>query len=260
MNVVVCIKQVPEIERVKADADSGKVVIPEDSSMVNPFDDYAIEEALLIREKHGGTVTAMTMGPEGAVTALRSALALGVDNAVHLNDPAFEGSDAAATATIIAAGITKVGDVNLVLFGKNAVDTDASAVPGYVAGMLDWPQVLFVRKFTELSDSAATVERMTEDGYDVCELPLPAVCSVVKEINEPRLPSLKGKMKAKKAPVTSYSAADLGVDTATVGPNSPTTIAGSQPPPPRKKGEILEGEAAEVAQKLFDKLRADQVI
>ncbi len=260
MNVVVCIKQVPEIERVTADADSGKVVIPEGSSMVNPFDEYALEEALVIREKHGGTITAVTMGPENATTALRSALALGVDNAVLLSDPAFEGSDAAATATILAAGITKIGDVNLVLFGKNAVDTDASAVPGYVAGVLDWPQVLFIRRFVELSDSGAKVERMTEDGYDVCELPLPAVCSVVKEINEPRLPSLKGKMKAKKAPITTYTAGDLGVDTTVVGPNSPTKITKSQPPPPRKKGEILEGEPAEVAQQLFEKLRADQVV
>ncbi len=260
MNVVVCIKQVPEIERVKVDSDSGKVVIPDDSAMINPFDEYAIEEALRIKQKHGDTVTVMTTGPDGAATALRSALALGADEAVHLVDPAFEGSDAAATATILAAGIGKLEDVSLALFGRNAIDTDASTVPGYVAGRLDWSQVLFVRKFVELSDRQAKVERMTEDGYDVCEIPLPGVISVVKEINEPRLPSLKGKMKARKAPITTYSAADLGLDAAKLGPNSPTVIVRSQPLPARKHGEILEGEPEEVAAKLFEKLRTDQII
>lgn len=260
MNVVVCIKQVPEIERVKVDSGSGKVVVPADSSMVNPFDEYAIEEALRIKEKHDGKVTVLTMGPEGASVALRSALALGADEAVHLLDPAFDGSDASATATILAAGIAKLENVSLVLFGRNAVDTDASSVPGYVAGRLNWPQVLFVRKFVELATEKAKVERMTEDGYDSCEIPLPGVVSVVKEINEPRLPSLKGKMKAKKAAITTYSAADLGVDTSKLGPNSPTSIVRSQPPPARKQGEILEGEPAEVAAKLFDRLRADQIV
>jgi len=260
MNTVVCIKQVPEIERVKVDSSSGKVVIPADSAMINPFDEYAIEEALRIKEKHGGMVTVMTTGPEGAVEALRSALALGADEAVHLIDPAFTGSDAAATATILAAGIGKLENISLALFGRNAVDTDASSVPGYVAGRLGWPQVLFVRKFVELSEQKAKVERMTEDGFDRCEIPLPGVVSVVKEINEPRLPSLKGKMRAKKAPIKTFSAADLGLDTGKLGPNSPTIIINCLPPLARKKGEILEGEPAEVAAKLFEKLRADQIV
>jgi electron transfer flavoprotein beta subunit len=260
MNIVVCIKQVPEIERVKVNADSGEVILPEGSALVNPFDEYALEEALRIKEKHGGTVTVMTAGPESAVDALRAGLALGADEAVHLVDPSFEGSDAAATAIILAAGVLKLDQIQLVLFGKNAIDTDATAVPAYVAGRLDWPQVLFVRKILELSDDQAKVERMTEDGYDVCAIPLPGVISVVKEINEPRLPSLKGKMKAKKAPIKTFSAGDLGLDTSGVGPNSPTNAVRSHPLPPRKQGEILEGEPEEVAAKLFDKLRADQII
>ncbi len=253
MNIVVCIKQVPEIERVKVD--EGKVKIPEGSAMVNPFDEYAIEEGLRIKEEHGGKVTVITVGPDAAVAVLRSALALGADEAIHCCDPAFDGADAAVTASILAAGIGKLDDISLALFGKNAIDSDASAVPGYVGGKLGWPQVLFVRKFLSLTADAAKVERMTEDGYDVCEIPLPGVVSVVKEINEPRLPSLKGKMKAKKAPITVLTAADLGIDV-----TSPTTIAQSSPPPVRKKGEILEGEPEEVAAKLFEKLRADQVI
>ena len=260
MHIVVCIKQVPEIERVKVDPVAGNVVIPEGSAMVNPLDEYAIEEALRIREKHGGKVTVMAVGPEDFATALRSGLALGADQAVHLLDPAFAGSDAAATATILAAAIRKLGDVSLALFGKNAVDTDASAIPGYVAGRLGWPQVLFVRKLVEFSPERAKVERMTEDGYDVCEIPLPGVISVVKEINEPRLPSLKGKMAAKKAAITVFGAADLGVDVSRVGSRSPTTVVKSLSPPARRKGEILQGDPETVATQLFEKLRADQVI
>jgi len=260
VNLVVCIKQVPEIERVRVDPDSGKVIIPQDSAMVNPFDEYAIEEALRIKEKRGGTVTVMTTGPEEFAAALRAALALGADEAVHLLDPGFAGSDAAATATILAAGIGKLENTSLVLFGKNAIDTDASSVPGYVAGRLNWPQVLFVRKFVELTDKTAQVERMTEDGYDVCQIPLPGVISVVKGINEPRLPSLKGKMRARKAPITTFSAADLGLDTLHLGANSPTGVMKSAPLPPRKPGEILQGEPDEVAAQLFEKLRADQIL
>lgn len=259
MHIVVCIKQVPEIERVKVDA-AGTVVLPEGSAMVNPFDEYALEEALRIREKHGGKVTVMTIGPQEFATALRSGLALGADQAVHLLDPNFAGSDAAATGTILAAAIRKLGDVSLVLCGKNAVDTDASAVPAYVAGRLNWPQVLFVRKFVEFTPERAKVERMTEDGYDVCEMPLPGVISVVKEINEPRLPSLKGKMAAKKAPITSLNATDLGLDPAKLGAKSPTTIIKSVPPPARKKGDILQGDPQSVAAQLLEKLRVDQVI
>ena len=260
MRAIVCIKSVPGTTEVRINPETNTLMRTEVGSIINTFDMYAIEEALRIKEKHGGMVTVMTTGPEGAVEALRSALALGADEAVHLIDPAFTGSDAAATATILAAGIGKLENISLALFGRNAVDTDASSVPGYVAGRLGWPQVLFVRKFVELSEQKAKVERMTEDGFDRCEIPLPGVVSVVKEINEPRLPSLKGKMRAKKAPIKTFSAADLGLDTGKLGPNSPTIIINCLPPLARKKGEILEGEPAEVAAKLFEKLRADQII
>ena len=258
MNIVVCIKQVPEIALVRVE--EGGAVLPDGPGTMNPFDEYAVEEGLRLREKHGGTVTVLGCGDETAISGLRDAIALGVDKAVLLTDPAFEKSDGIALGAILAAGIKKVGDVNLVLFGKNSVDADRSVVPGATAGFLNWPQVLFVKKFDSIDDSKAAVTRMTEDGADKVETPLPAVISVVKEINEPRLPSLKGKMKSKSAPIDKWSAADLGVDTASIGPNSHVHQTGMKPPPPRQKGQILEGDADTVANTLYEKLREEKVI
>ena len=259
MNIVVCIKEVHEIALVRVDSSDG-VVLPDGPGAINPFDEYAIEEGLRIKEKHGGTVTVITCGGESSVQALRNALALGVDKAVLLIDDAFSGSDGVALGAILAAGIGKLGEVDLCLFGKNAVDTDRSVVPPATAGKLGWPQAMFVKSIESLEGGKAAVTRITEDGSDQVVTPLPAVISVVKEINEPRLPSLKGKMKSKSAPIERWGAADLGIDPATVGANSAVREVGVTPPPPRTQGELLEGEAASVAATLFEKLRADKVI
>ncbi|MEW5700650.1 MAG: electron transfer flavoprotein subunit beta/FixA family protein [Candidatus Zixiibacteriota bacterium] len=259
MNLVVCVKQVPEIALVRV-GDSGQVMLPEAPGAMNPFDEYAVEEALRLKEKHGGTVTAVTCGEESAVSPLRDALALGADRAVLLTDPAFVGSDGLAIARILAAAIGKIGSVDLCLMGKNAVDTDRSVVPGATAGFLGWAQALFVKKIESFEGSRATVLRMTEDGFDRVAFSLPAVISVVKEINEPRLPSLKGKLRAKSAPIERWSATDLGVDPATVGANSATHVRTVHAPPARQGCERLEGEPPAVALALFEKLRAAKVI
>ncbi|HUU46308.1 MAG TPA: electron transfer flavoprotein subunit beta/FixA family protein [Acidobacteriota bacterium] len=259
MNIVVCIKQVPEIALVRVTKTDG-VVLPDGPGGRNPFDEYAVEEGLRLREKHGGTVTVMSCGNEDAVSGLRDALALGVDRAIHLCDPGFEASDGTALAKILAAGIQKVGDVDLCLFGKNAVDTDRSVVPAATAGRLGWPQALFVRAIESIDGGQATVQRMTDDGFDRVTVPFPTVISVVKEINEPRLPSLKGKIKAKSAPVDMWNAADLAVDLETVGAYSPTRVTGVTPPPARTACQTLEGEPADVAATLYEKLREEKVI
>ena len=261
MNIVVVIKQVPEIELVRVDEAAGKVALPSGPGIVNPFDEYAIEEALRIKEKIGGKVTAVTVGGERAESALRQALSVGVDEAIQVTDAAFEGSDPQAVARILAAAVRKIGGVHLILAGKQAVDDDSAQVPAALAANLDWPQVLFVRKTVQVSESEAVFQRTTEEGYDTVAAALPAVASVVKEINEPRLPSLKGKMAAKKAPITKWSAGDLGVDPMTVGANSRTKTLKATPPPPRKKGEIIGGETPdEIADNLVKKLRDGQVI
>jgi len=258
MNVIVCVKQVPEIQLVKA-TENG-LELPSGPGQINPFDAYALEEALKLKEGQGAAVAAVTVGPDSATAVLREAASLGVETLYHCNDPAFVGSDPIATARILAAAIGKIGGADLIITGKQAVDDDASSVGPALAGFLNVPQVMFVKKVDSLGGGRATVYRQTEDGYDVVEVELPAVISVVKEINEPRLPSLKGKMQAKKAQITTWNASDLGVDASLVGPNSPSQVIKDSPPPPRPPAEMLEGEPAEVAQELFQKLRDAQVI
>ena len=261
MNIVVLIKQVPEIALIKVDEAANEVVLPQGPGTVNPFDEYAVEEALRLKEAHGGKVTVLSVGTDRTESALRNCLALGVDEAVLLTDDAFTGSDQQALGKIIAAGLKKFGEYDLVLAGKQAIDSDSAQVPGAVAANLDLPQALFVKKVESVADGKATVYRTTEEGYDVIELTLPAVISVVKEINEPRLPSLKGKMAAKKKEIVKYSAADLSVDGSTVGANSGTKQLNVAPPAARPKGEMIEGETPEeIADKLFDKLKDNQIL
>ena len=261
MNVIVCIKQVPEIEQVRVEEASGKVVHPPGAEMVNPFDMYAIEEGLRLKEKSGGKVTAVSVGPKENETSLREALSLGVDEAILLNDQSFLTEDPIATARVLAAGIRKSGEFDLILCGKQAVDDDSAQVAPALAEFLLLPQVLFVRKIRELKEGSLTVERTTEEGYDVVESTLPAVLSVVKEINEPRLPSLKRKMRARKAPITEWSQAELSEFIAKLPGGEPNLKSLKvSPPPPRPKGEILTGTPEEVSEKLVEKLKGLQVI
>ena len=261
MNVVVLVKQVPEIALIKVDEAANEVVLPQGPGTVNPLDEYAVEEGLRIREKTSGKCMVMSVGTERTESALRACLALGVDDAYLLCDEQFGDSDPQAVGHILAAGLRKLGDYNLVLAGKQAIDTDSAQVPAAVAAHLNLPQAMFVKKFETVDDATATVLRSTEDGHDVVELKLPAVVSVVKEINEPRLPSLKGKMAAKKKAITTWSATDLGLDGSGIGAASGTRTIKVTPPAPRPKGEIIEGETPEeIADKLFDKLREKQIL
>ncbi|MBU8934402.1 MAG: electron transfer flavoprotein subunit beta/FixA family protein [candidate division Zixibacteria bacterium] len=261
MDIVILIKQVPEIALIKVDEAANEVVLPQGPGTVNPMDEYAVEEGLRLKEQHGGKVMVMSVGTDRTESALRNCLALGVDEAYLLVDDAFEGSDQQALGKILAAGVKKLDAYDLVMAGKQAVDSDSAQVPGAVAGHLDIPQAMFVKKVESVGDGKAVVYRTTENGYDVVELNTPAVLSVVKEINEPRLPSLKGKMAAKKKPITKWSAADLGLDGSDIGANSGTKTTKVAPPPPRPKGELIEGETPEeIAGKLFTKLRDNQVI
>jgi len=259
MNIVVCIKQVPEIALVKVTATEG-VILPAGTGTMNPFDEYAVEESIRLREKHGGTVTALSCGGDDAVSGLRDAIALGADRAVLLADAAFAGSDGVAIGRILAAAIDKIGAVDVCLFGKNAVDTDRSVVPGATAGALGWPQVLFVKQIAAIADRRAELLRTTEDGFDRVSVTLPVVISVVKEINEPRLPSLKGKIKAKSAPVDRWSASDLAIDVSHIGTGSATRVRTVSPPAERTGCEMLTGDAQTVARSLYQKLREQKVI
>jgi len=261
MNIIVLIKQVPEIELVKVDEAANDVVLPSGPGVVNPFDEYAVEEALKLKEAHGGKVSVITVGSDRSESALRNCLALGVDAAYQVTDPIFEKSDPQATAKILSAAVGKIGEYDLILAGKQAIDDDSAQVPGAVAAHLKLPQAMFVKKVESVDGAKMKVWRTTEEGYDVVELNLPAVLSVVKEINEPRLPSLKGKMMAKKAQITKWAAADIGLDGTGVGENSYSKREKTTSPPPRKQGEMIEGETPEeIADKLYNKLKNDQLL
>lgn len=255
MKVIVLIKQVPDTTEVRIDRETNTLVREGVPSIINPFDMYAIEEGLRVREAAGeGSVTVMSMGPPQVETALREALALGVDEAVLLSDRAFAGSDTWSTSYTLSAGIRKIGEFDLVLCGKQAIDGDTAQVGPGVAQFLGVPQVTYARRLT-IEGGRATVERMLEDGYDVLRVPLPAVVTVVKEINEPRLPSLKGKMAARKAEITVWGADDLDVDRAELGlDGSPTRVVRVFAPEERAGGTVFEGEVEDTVDSLVREL------
>jgi len=255
MKAVVLIKQVPDTTDVRIDRETNTLIREGVPSIINPFDMYAIEEGLRIVEAAGeGSVTVMSMGPPQVEDALREAIALGVDEAVLLSDRAFAGSDTWSTSYTLAAGIRKLGDYDVILCGKQAIDGDTAQVGPGVAQFLGVPQVTYAKKVA-VEGGSATVERMLEDGYDVVRVPLPAVVTVVKDINEPRLPSLKGKMKAKKAEITVWSSDDLEVDELELGlDGSPTRVVRVFAPEEREGGTVFEGEVEDTVEALTKEL------
>ena len=260
MHVVVCIKQVPDTTDVKIDPKTNTLMREGVASVINPFDTYAVEEAIRLKERFGGTVTALTMGPPQAETALRDTIALGVDRGILVSDRAFAGSDTWATSYTLAMALRKLGDYTLILCGKQASDGDTAQVGPGIAAHLDLPQITYVRKVETVETGRIVAERLLENGYEAIESSLPCVLTVVKEINEPRLPSLKGKMAAKKAVIERWSAQDLGADPKGIGlEGSPTKVMKIFSPKPRGGGEIFTGEAETCVANLIEKLK-DAVI
>lgn len=251
MNIIVCIKQVPGSTTVKINPDTGTLLRDSVEAIVNPFDEFAIEEALRIREKKGGTVKIITMGPPQAEAALRDAIAMGADEGYLVSDRAFAGSDTWATSYTLANAIKTLGNFDLIICGKQAIDGDTAQVGPGIAEMLDLPFVAWVRKVEDITDTAIRVERLMDDGYDVVEMATPALITVVKEINTPRMASLKGKMKAKKIEIKKITLADLSVDTAKLGLNgSPTQVLRSFVPEKKSGGEKLTGEIPDIVSKI----------
>ena len=252
MNIAVLIKQIPQISEVKV---TDKVEWPGDEMIINPFDEYALEEALRIKEAQGGKTIVLSYGTKETESAVRAALALGIDEAYLITDDNYTFLDPLKGARVLAEAIKKIGDIDLVLTGKQASDDDSALTAPAVAAYLDWPQTGFVKKFESVETGKAVCLRTTDAGYDKVEAPLPAVFSVVKEINEPRLPSLRGKMKAKKTPITTWTPADMGVELAET-----LNVHSLSQPPARPSGEILEGEKEEIIEKLVAKLKEQQVL
>ena len=242
MDIVVCVKQVPDTWAEKRLNPADKTEDRESvDSVMNEIDEYAVEEALRIKEAHGGTVRVLTMGPARAVETIRKALSMGADEAVHISDPALHGSCVIQTSQVLAAAIKELPH-DIVLLGSEATDSRLSIMGPLLAEQLGVPQLSLARKVT-VDGSTLTIERQTENGYDVVTAPTPAVVSVVEKINEPRYPSFKGIMAAKKKPLTVKTAADLGFDAGSVGLGSATSqVQEFTPRPPRSGGEIVKDE------------------
>jgi electron transfer flavoprotein beta subunit len=251
VNIVVCIKQVPGTTKVNINPETGTLIRDNVEAVMNPFDEYAVEEALRIREKVGGTVKVITMGPPQAANALRDAIAMGADDGVLISDRAFAGADTWATSYTLSGGIKALGGYDLIICGKQAIDGDTAQVGPGVAEMLNIPFVAWVRKVEEITPNSIRVERLMEDGYDVVEMPLPSLITVVKEINTPRMASLKGKMRAKKAEIASFNAEQLQLDTNKTGlKGSPTRVLRSFVPEKKSGGEKVAGETPELVEKI----------
>jgi len=261
MNLVVCIKQVLEEPRIEIDPQNGASHRADGKRIINPMDMYALEEAIQIKEQHGGRVTVISLGPQETEEALREAIALGTDEAILLNDPAFEGSDTLATSYVLAQAIKKVGQPDIVICGRQTTDGDTGQVPPQLAEWLGLPFVSSVSKLDEIKDGVIVVHRMVDEGYEVVEMSLPGLISVVKEINEPRLPSLRGLMQAKKVQIAAWTAEDMGLDSSKVG------LTGSAIRPVRvffpertRQGEMLEGSAEDQVDTLLEKLKQSKAI
>lgn len=260
MHIVVCIKQVPDTKNVRIDPDTHTLVRQGVESIVNPFDLFAVEAALKIKDENGARVTVVTMGPPQASEALRDILSLGVDDAVLLSDRAFAGSDTWATSTTLAGAIRKMGDVDIVICGKQAVDGDTAQVGPETAALLDIPYATFVKNIQLLEGGALKVVRQTDEGTEVWKIPMPALVTVIKEIGEPRVPSLRHKMRAKKAEIVVWGAADLGLDTDCVGLCGSFTQVVRVFSPPRRSNRIqIEGSIEEQADQLFQYLKNSKV-
>ena len=256
MNIIVCIKQVPNTTDVKIDPVTNTLIRDGVESVINPFDTYAIEEAVRLKERFGGKVTVITMGPPQAENALKEAISLGCDEAILVSDRKFAGSDTWATSYTLSCAIKKVGLYDVVICGKQASDGDTAQVGPGISTHLDIPQVTYVKKIEDITGSKAKVERMTEEGYDVVETPLPCLFTVVKEINTPRIPSLKGMMKAKSAKITKWTADDIKADPKSLGlEGSPTRVVKIFTPQARKGGEMLSGDIADISKNLVELLK-----
>lgn len=261
MNIIACIKQVPDTSEVKIDRETNTLIRKGVPSVINPFDENAIEAGLQLREQYNGKVTVLSMGPPQVENALRDAVAMGADEVVLLTDRLFAGADTLATSYALSKAIAKIGNYDLIICGKQATDGDTAQVGPGVAEFLGIPVVTYVRKIVECKDNSLIVEREFEDGYEVIQVTLPAVITVTKEINIPRLPSLKGKMKAKSLEVPTLSAEAVDADPEQIGlKGSPTKVAKIFNPPVRSDRELLTGEEPDVVQQLVSKLKEKKVI
>ncbi len=261
MNIIVCLKQVPGTTDVKIDPETNNLKREGVKNIMNPLDTYALEEGVRIKERSGGKVTVISMGPPPAKDMLREAVSLGADEAILLSDVAFAGADTWATAFTLAAAIKKIGQYDIVLCGRQTFDGDTAQVGPELAEMLGVSLITNVSKIEEMADGQMRVNRMVDEGHAVVQAPLPAVITVTKEINVPRIPSLRAIIKAKNAVIQTWTLADLGLDAGKVGLNgSYTKVVKIFYPQRVRQATILKGEMEGQIDTLVDKLKATGLV
>jgi electron transfer flavoprotein beta subunit len=240
VKIVVCMKETPSTTAEKRFGPDMRLERRKEDAIINPFDEYTIEEGLRQQEKHGGEVVILAMGPATAAETIRKALAMGADRGVLITDPALAGSDVVGTARALAAALKKEG-YDLALFGSAAADAYGGVVPPAVAELLDAPLLSYATQL-DVEGATARIQRQAEVGYVVAEAPLPALVSVTKAINEPRYPSMKGIMQSKRKPIDTLTLADLGLDAAAVGAaGAREQVVGAERVSTQRKGELYQG-------------------
>jgi electron transfer flavoprotein alpha/beta subunit len=255
VKIVVCIKQVPDTSEIKINPETKTLMREGVPSIINPFDMHALEAGLQIKEQTKGKVTVLTMGPPQAETALREAISMGADEAVLLSDRAFAGSDTWATSYTLAQALKKLG-ADIIFCGKQAIDGDTAQVGPETAEFLGIPHISYIRKIEEVKDNYIRVERLMDEGYDVVESGLPVLLTTVKELNQPRMPSLKGKMAAKKAEIKKMGKAEIEADENNLGlKGSPTQVKNIFAPQIKAERKMIEGPPEEQVNALIAELR-----
>jgi len=263
MQIIVFIKQVPDTTEVKLDPKTGNLIREGLASIINPDDRHALEAALELKAEHAARVTVISMGPPQAIDALSEAMGMGADRAVLLTDPAFAGADTWATSYTLGKAVETVGDFDLILCGRQAIDGDTAQVGPQVADYLDLPQVSYVYDIESVAADRLVVKKRLEDGYERVECRLPALVTVIGRLQRPRYPRMAGLLKAcrAKAPIKVWNAADIGVTTAAVGlEGSLTHVIKTFAPKFERKGEMLSGETADVVQTLVEQLKENRLI
>lgn len=263
MNIIVLVKQVPDTTEVKLDPRTGNLIREGVESIINPDDRHALEAAIRLKEDYGGKIIVISMGPPQAIDAISEAIGMGADEGILLTDRAFAGADTWATSLTLGKAIEKVGNYDLILCGRQAIDGDTAQIGPQVADHLQVPQVTYVFDIQEIKTKTIIVKRRLEDGFERIQCTLPVLLTVIGELNTPRYPVVGDLIDAcrEKAPIRVWNAADIGVKTSDVGlEGSLTHVIRTFAPKAKREGEILEGDAKELATKLIGKLKENRLI
>jgi electron transfer flavoprotein beta subunit len=261
LNIVICIKQVPETTEVEFDEDTGRLKREGVEAVINPFDEYAIEEGLRLKEEYGGIVKVLTMGPPWAADALRDAIAMGADEAWLATDRVFAGADTWATSLTLAKCIKKIGNIDLIICGLKTTDGDTGQTGPEMAEHLGIPHVCYVNEVKEIKNNRMVLRRILDEGIETLEAPLPLLITVSKDINQPRLATLRGRLNAKKAEIKEINNDDLKLDLNEIGlEGSFTRVVKISEPEEPEAGELIKGTPEKLADAIFSKLQDCKVI